>query len=342
MASIPEIDMSGFLAAPDGAAGRAFVAALRDACHGPGFCYLVGHGVPPDLDRAAMSAARAFFALPEDERRELAIAKSPHFRGYTVLGDEITKGKRDWREQLDAGAEEPAVAIRPGDPTWLRLRGPNQWPSRLPGMRGAVLAWMSAMDVVGVATLRALALGLGQGIGHFDSAVLPRGDPHLKIIRYPAQDAPRDTGQGVGMHHDSGLVSFVLQDDVGGLQVEIDGVLVDATPRPGTYVMNLGEMLQAATSGYLRATKHRVVSPPPGKERISIAYFFHPRLDCVFEPIELPPALAAEAAGGDNADANDPVLRRFGDNYLKIRLRSHPDVAAAHYADVPPPAETRR
>ncbi len=263
MTSLPELDMSGFLAEPGGAAGRAFVAALRDACHGPGFCYLIGHGVPSDIDRAVMSAARAFFALPERERRELAIAKSPHFRGYTVLGDEITKGKRDWREQLDAGAEEPAAAVRPGDPSWLRLRGPNQWPARLPQMRDAVLAWMRAMDVVGVAILRALALGLGQRIDHFDSAVLPRGDPHLKIIRYPAQDEPRDTGQGVGMHHDSGLVSFVLQDDVGGLQVEIDGSLVDATPRPGTYVMNLGEMLQAATSGYLRATKHRVLSPPP-------------------------------------------------------------------------------
>ena len=109
--------MSGFLAAPDGAAGRAFVAELRDACHGPGFCYLVGHGVPRDVDRAVMSAARAFFALPERERRELAIAKSPHFRGYTVLGDEITKGKRDWREQLDAGAEEPAASLRAGDPS---------------------------------------------------------------------------------------------------------------------------------------------------------------------------------------------------------------------------------
>ncbi len=105
--------MSGFLAAPDGAAGRAFVAALRDACHGPGFCYLAGHGVPAALDHAVMSTARAFFALPERERRELAIAKSPHFRGYTVLGDEITKGKRDWREQLDAGAEEPAAPRSP-------------------------------------------------------------------------------------------------------------------------------------------------------------------------------------------------------------------------------------
>jgi len=97
--------------------------------------------------------------------------------------------------------------------------------------------------------------------------------------------------------------------------------------------MNLGEMLQAATSGYLKATPHRVKSPPPGRERISIAYFFHPRLDACFAPIELPPELARQTRGGQNADPNDPVFATFGDNYLKIRLRSHPEVAAAHYAD---------
>jgi hypothetical protein len=50
-----------------------------DACHGPGFCYLRGHGVPAALDAAIMSEARDFFALPESDKRALAIAKSPHF-----------------------------------------------------------------------------------------------------------------------------------------------------------------------------------------------------------------------------------------------------------------------
>jgi isopenicillin N synthase-like dioxygenase len=322
------------MSAPCGARGLDVVAQLRDACHGPGFCYLAGHGVPAELDAAIMSSAREFFALPEAERRALAIANSPHFRGYTVLGDERTKGSSDWREQLDVGAEEPAETLRRGDPPWRRLRGPNQWPARLPTMQPTVLAWMRAMDRVGLAVLRALALGLRLPMEYFDGVVLPRGDPHLKIIRYPAQPRDADTGQGVGMHHDSGLVSFVLQDDVGGLQVELDGKLVDATPKRGTYVMNLGEMLQAATNGYLRATKHRVQSPPSGRERLSVAYFFHPRLDAVFAPIALPPELAAAARGGQNADPNDPIFATFGDNYLKIRLRSHRDVARAHYADL--------
>jgi isopenicillin N synthase-like dioxygenase len=331
---LPQIDLAAFMAAPNSHGGRELVARLRDACHGPGFCYLVGHGVPPELDAAVMAAAREFFALPEAERRALAIANSPHFRGYTVLGDERTKGLSDWREQLDVGPEEPAERVTRSDPPWRRLRGPNQWPARLPSMQPAVLAWMRAMDRVGLAVLRALALGLGQPIDHFDGAVLPRGDPHLKIMRYPAQPRDADTGQGVGMHHDSGLVSFVLQDDVGGLQVDVDGELVDAAPVPGSYVMNLGEMLQAATHGYLRATKHRVQSPPSGRDRLSVAYFFHPRLDAVFGPIELPLELAARTRGGQNVDPNDPISSTFGDNYLKIRLRSHRDVALAHYADL--------
>jgi isopenicillin N synthase-like dioxygenase len=332
--ALPVVDLAPFMAAPRSSAGRELVVQLRAACHGPGFCYLVGHGVPPEIDAAVMAVSREFFSLPEADKRALAIANSPHFRGYTVLGGERTKGVSDWREQLDAGPEEPADVVARGDPPWRRLRGPNQWPASLPAMQPTVLAWMRAMDRVGLAVLRALALGLGQSLSHFDSVVLPRGDPHLKIIRYPAQPREADTGQGVGMHHDSGLVSFVLQDEVGGLQVEVDGKLVDAAPQPGTYVMNLGEMLQAATRGYLRATKHRVQSPPSGRERLSVAYFFHPRLDAVFAPIELPPELAAQASGGESVDPNDPIFATFGDNYLKIRLRSHRDVALAHYSDL--------
>lgn len=330
---LPVINLESQLAAPGSTEAQACIEQLRDACQGPGFCYIEGHGVPEQADLAILDISREFFRLPEAERNALAIANSPHFRGYTVLGDEITRGRSDWRDQLDVGPEEPATESAPGGPAWQRLRGPNQWPASLPGMQSTVLGWMQAMDTVGLAVLRALAVGLGQPVNHFDDVVLPRGDPHLKLMRYPAQQQQGKSDQGVGLHHDSGLVSFVLQDDVGGLQVERNGELVDAEPIPGTYVMNLGEMMQALTNGYLKATPHRVISPPSGRERLSVAYFFHPRLDASFTPIALPPELAAQARGGQNADPNDPVFSNFGDNYLKIRLRSHPDVARAHYAD---------
>lgn len=329
---LPTIDIRPFLDAPDSAEGRATAYALRDACHCPGFCYIRGHDVPGRLDAELLQAARRFFELPEHERHALAIGNSRHFRGYTLLGDERTKGISDWREQLDVGPEEPAPVPGAGDPPWLNLRGPNQWPASLPQLREATLGWMAAMEPLGVAVMRAIAVGLKLPMDTFDAAMLPRGDVHTKIIRYPAQIPGKDTGQGVGMHHDSGVLTFILQDGTGGLEVQTNDGIVAAGYEPGCYVMNLGEMLQAATNGYLRATPHRVVSPPAGKARISIAFFAHPRLEARFEPIALAPEFAAAARGADNPDPDDPVFATFGENCLKIRLRAHPDVAARFYS----------
>ena len=334
MSSLPTLDISPFLTEPHSEASAAFVRELRAACHGPGFCYLVGHGVAPSLDQEMLQVAAQFFALPESQRHEIAIGNSPHFRGYTILGDERTQGRSDWRDQIDFGPEEPALMLGAGEPPWLRLRGPNQWPPRLPGMHDTVVAWMQAMQPLGESIMRALALGLGQPMGCFDTSITPNPYSRLKVIRYPAQSKSTDTGQGLGLHHDSGLLSFVLQDEIPGLQVQMGDDLVDVSHQPGAYVMNLGEMLQAASCGYLRATKHRVESPPSGKQRISIAYFVNPRLDADFEPLVLPPELAAQAPGGQNANELDPVFSSFGYNTLKIRMRAHPDVASRFYADV--------
>ncbi len=335
MQDVPTIDLSAFRNDPGSDAAAEVAAELRQACHDPGFVYLTGHGIDPALEAELWDVSRAFFALPANEREAMAIEHSPAFRGYTILGDERTGGVSDWRDQLDLGPEQDAPTVDV-TPAWLRLRGPNQWPISLPGMQSTVLAWMAQVEELGLTALRALAVGLGQPIDQFDDGFLTGSDVHVKIIRYPAQPTEADTGQGVGLHHDSGLLTFILQDEVGGLQVQMEERLVDVDPVPGTYVMNLGEMLQRATSGYLKATPHRVQSPPPGRERLSIAFFFNPRFESRFEPVALPPELAAQAPGAGEGAFGDPVHEVFGENNLKIRLRSHPDVAATHYADVAP------
>jgi isopenicillin N synthase-like dioxygenase len=77
-----------------------------------------------------------------------------------------------------------------------------------------------------------------------------------------------------------------------------------------------------------------VVSPPPGVERVSLAYFFNPKLEATLAPIELSPELAADAPGGDSVDPTNPILANYGDNSLKVRLRAHPDVAERHHGDL--------
>lgn len=330
MTSLPIVDISDFRDDPHSEAALSVVTQLLKACHEVGFVYVTGHGIDSSLDDELFASARDFFALPLAERQALAIGNSPAFRGYTTLGDERTNGKADWREQLDVGPEEDAPNDGSG-PAWHRLRGPNQWPACLPAMQSAVLDWMTQMEALGLTCLRALAVGLGQPMDCFDHAFLPESDVHLKVIRYPERAEP-ESEQGVGVHHDTGVSTFIAQDGA-GLQVATADGFIDALPVAGAYIMNLGEMLQRATDGYLKATPHRVVSPADG-ERISVAFFFNPRFETVFEPIELPAELAAQAPGGAHQSIDDEIHALFGENNLRTRLRSHPDVAANHYGDL--------
>ncbi|NOX29440.1 MAG: isopenicillin N synthase family oxygenase [Actinobacteria bacterium] len=334
MNKVPELDIESFRREPTSAAGVRFVDDLLAACHGSGFVYLTGHGIAGDLEARLFDQSRRFFRLPEQQRRDLAIVNSAAFRGYTTLGDELTGGSSDWRDQLDFGPEEPQPALD-AMPAWLRLRGPNQWPSTLPDLAPTALAWAAEVERLGLDVIRALAIGLGQPVDRFDSGLVPRSDMHVKIIRYPGRvnsGISEVRSQGVGAHQDTGLLTFILQDDVGGLQVELDSEFVDVPAKPGTYVLNLGEMLQMATSGYLRATRHRVVSPETGKERLSFAFFFNPRFESTFEPVLLPTHLAAEASV--DSESSEPIFKLFGENNLKTRLRAHPDVAKRHYGDL--------
>lgn len=82
-------------------------------------------------------------------------------------------------------------------------------------------------------------------------------------MRYTGRDATGDD-QGVGAHEDGGVPTRLLQDDHKGLQVEYDGAWADADPIPGTLVVDIGELLELASNGCLRATVHRVVTPPAG------------------------------------------------------------------------------
>ena len=72
-----------------------FDAALRDASHRSGFFYLTDHGVDPALGAAVFDVSQQFFALPEADKLAVEMLRSPHFRGYTRLGGELTQGRVD-------------------------------------------------------------------------------------------------------------------------------------------------------------------------------------------------------------------------------------------------------
>jgi isopenicillin N synthase-like dioxygenase len=327
---IPQLDLRRFDAGPESRAD--FLAQLRAAAHDTGFFYITGHGVDPGLLRAVLSSAQQFFALPERDKLAIEMVNSPHFRGYNRVASERTRGHPDWREQIDFGAERAVVPRDSGAPAWARLRGPNQWPAALPELRAVVFQWQAAAMQVLTRILRAFALALGQAAAVLEP--LYADDPHylIKLIRYPGRDRT-DADQGVGAHKDAGLITLLLQDDRDGLQVETARGWIAVPPRTDTFVINIGELLELASDGYLRATMHRVVTPPAGVERLSAAFFLGARLDAVVPLLQLPPTLARHARGPER-DPLNPLFREVGVNYLKGRLRSHPDVAIRHHSDL--------
>lgn len=325
--SLPILDLSQ-LDAGDDAAAR-FRADLRAATRDVGFFYLTGTGIPADLEQRLHRAARDFFALPDADKLAIENVKSPHFRGYTRVGGERTKGAVDWREQIDIGPERAAVV---GGPAFNRLIGPNLWPEAQPELRAVVGEWHAALSGIARKLLRAWALALGADESYFDDHF---GEPStlVKIVRYPGTTDP-EPQQGVGAHKDSGVLTLLwVEPGRGGLQVERDGEWVDAPPVDGAFVVNIGELLEYATNGYLKATNHRVVSPRAPHDRLSIPFFFNPALDTKLPLIDLPADLAAHARGVTQDPAN-PIHSLYGENALKSRLRAHPDVAAIHHADL--------
>jgi isopenicillin N synthase-like dioxygenase len=259
---------------------------------------------------------------------------SPHFRGYNRAGYEHTRGKPDWREQIDIGAEREPLPFDPNAPAWTRLRGPNQWPDALPELKPTLLRYQSEATALAIRVLRVFAAALGQREDIFEPIYTPDPNQLLKIIRYPGREKP-DGDQGVGAHKDSGFVTILLQDQTAGLQVEGEEGWIDAPPLPGSFVVNIGEILELASNGYLRANVHRVVSPSAESDRLSVAFFLGARLDATVPLLDLRPELAAQARGLTQ-DPLNPLFREVGKNYLKSRLRSHPDVARRHHADLLP------
>lgn len=328
--TLPILDLARYF---NPAERDAFLDQLRTSARDIGFFYLINHGVNDELQRAVQHEARRFFALSDEQKQQVAMIHSPHFRGYNRAASEITRGKPDWREQFDIGAERPELLLSDNDPRWRRLQGPNLWPAEQPELKTTLLDWQKSMTEMAIVLLRAFAEALRLPANAFDALYGDKPNEHIKLIRYPGQDNTQGN-QGVGAHKDSGFLSFLLQDEQKGLQVEVSpDHWIDAVPLPGSFVVNIGELLELATNGYLRATVHRVVSPPAGQDRLSIAFFLGAQLDAVVPVYALPEALSREAQGPES-DPQNPLLRDVGWNYLKGRLRSHPDVAERYYRDV--------
>jgi isopenicillin N synthase-like dioxygenase len=255
------------------------------ACRSYGFFYVSGHGVDAGLLERLDALARQLFALPEAEKAEIAMARGGRaWRGWFPLEGELTSGRPDRKEGVYFGAELPHDDPRVG--AGLPLHGPNQFPHELPELRAVVLTYLAAMTDLGHALAGGLSLALGLERDWLDQHLT--ADPLIlfRIFRYPPEHGLVEPNWGVAEHTDYGLLTILLQDPSGGLQVHAPSGWIDAPPVPGTFVCNLGDMLERMTGGRYRSTPHRVRNRSGGA-RLSFPFFFDPAWDAEVLPVPL-------------------------------------------------------
>ncbi|WP_270936433.1 isopenicillin N synthase family dioxygenase [Falsiroseomonas oryzae] len=281
---IPVVDIAP-LVARDQAGSATAGAAMREASERIGFFYIAGHGVPEAMTANLFAAAARFFALPAAAKAEVAVNR--RHRGWIGTGGAKMYGtaKADLKESFVWGLELPETdaEVAAGTP----LMGPNQWPAALPELRAALYPWYEAVMAAGHAVLRGLALSLGRDMDFFVASYrrpLARGS----AIWYPPQ--PPELGReqfGVAPHTDYGGLTLLAQDMTGGLQVKgTDREWVMAHPIPGTFVVNIGDLMHRWTNGRFRSNPHRVVNTS-GRTRQSAAVFFDPGFHAVVDPRDL-------------------------------------------------------
>jgi isopenicillin N synthase-like dioxygenase len=292
--SLPVIDI-GDLKSPELAKRRKVADNLRAACVDKGFFYISNHGIAEELVAEVLAQAECLFALPAEQKATLNKSLSRASRGYEPMkGQTLEAGTPpDLKEGFyigpEHGADDPRVL------TGKFNHGPNQWPSDLPGFRSVMDRYFEAMVALSQSLMRSLALSLDLPENHFDDF---SEDPvaTLRLLHYPPQPSSAEPNQkGAGAHTDFGGLTLLKQDKVGGLQVfdQTSGRWVYAPPLPGTYVVNLGDMIARWTNDRYRSTLHRVVNTS-GRERYSIPFFFSGNPDHRVECI--PSCLAAGEA----------------------------------------------
>jgi isopenicillin N synthase-like dioxygenase len=282
--ALPVIDVSPLL--HEGADRKPVADALREACRTFGFFYASGHGIASALIRDLDTQARAFFALPESEKLRIEMARGGRaWRGYFPVGAELTSGEPDQKEGIYFGAD-----LSPDDPRVLAktpLHGSNLFPESVPELRATVTTYMHAMTSLGHALMEGIAASLDLP-SHYFRASLSRDPLTLfRIFRYPA--ASQKNTWGVGEHTDYGLLTLLLQDNVAGLEVRTPLGWIDAPPIDGTFVCNLGDMIERMTGGRYLSTPHRVRSAPH-HDRLSFPFFFDPSWDAPLHPVVPGPA----------------------------------------------------
>lgn len=264
------------------------------ACRDHGFFIITGHGLNDQIDKV-QTVAKSFFNAPRAFKTKLRKSEGDAF-GY--MDCEVTKKKRDIKENFDYHGQEPHENTLGGN-----IKN-DLWPADDDGALatyGLENFEQTLKDFYAVQTALADTLmdlicrAMGADAAELNAIF---GDGHMSASRlnyYPSDD-PVPEGEraalaelgdlALGEHTDPNGITLLFQDETGGLQAlsSRDGWF-DVDPIPYSFVVNIGDVMQAWSNDRYKAAQHRVKAVAKNTARISIPYFHMPRSGAVIKPI---------------------------------------------------------
>jgi isopenicillin N synthase-like dioxygenase len=314
--SIPLIDIGKFASADEQERARV-VAGVRTALEDVGFLIIGGHGVEQSLIDRVTDASLAFFDRPDSEKMRFCPEKAGS-RGYNAMRGR-TVGIAQNSTYLKSLQESYAVG-QPDvpDDAWFFTEAAghrfakNIWPDGPSDFEPAMKEYYNAMARVYRDIMRLFAVALDLPETYFDSAVDKHGSL-LRLTHYPSLDSEPLPGEyRSGAHTDGGALTILHIDDTpDALQVKLrSGEWINVNRIPGTFVINIGDMMMRWTNDKWISNWHRVVNPPfvngRSKARLSLVYFCSTNYDTVVEclpncsgpgnPARYPPIVSGQYA----------------------------------------------
>ncbi|KAK8623155.1 hypothetical protein V6N13_118046 [Hibiscus sabdariffa] len=293
---IPTVDLSPFLTQDDEAGKKKAMETITKACSEYGFFQIVNHGVPVDLLQRALELSRIFFDYPSEEKlKSSAPLDAPLPTGYKT------------QPQQSPDKNEYLLMFPPGSSFNVFPQNPPQFKQVLED----VFSKLTKAAVV-VETIVNQCLGLPTNfLKEFNH---DRSWDFMTALHYfPATESENN---GLTQHEDGNCLSFVFQDNTGGLQVLKDGEWIPVMTTKGTLIVNLGDVIQVLSNNTFKSATHRVVRPK-GRSRHSFAFFHNLQGDKWVEPL---PHFT-------NHIGKAPIYRGFRySEYQQLRLRNktHP------------------
>ncbi|KAJ0967281.1 hypothetical protein J5N97_024198 [Dioscorea zingiberensis] len=229
---------------------------IRAACEDWGFLQIVGHGIPEIVMDAMIDGVRRFHEEASGEEKERLYSREPGRAVKYHSNFDLFQGRvANWRDTL-------YCQMAPKQPS------SNELPA---ACREVLLEYAEHVMKLGSTLFELLSESLGLMPNHLEDMDCKQGQILLSHY-YPPCPEPEIT-IGTSQHSDSGFLSVLLQDQIGGLQVLHNNNWVDVTPIPSALVINVGDLLQLISNDRFKSVEHRVLSQSIGP-RVSVACFF--------------------------------------------------------------------